>query len=138
MKRYEGDGITITWEAERCIHAAECVRGLPGVFDSDRRPWITAGGASADEIATVIDRCPSGALGYERPSAASASPVSHRAAVSVAVQPGGPLFVRGPITLTGADGAEIEAPERLALCRCGGSARKPFCDGTHNRIGFEG
>ncbi|HYD10011.1 MAG TPA: (4Fe-4S)-binding protein [Acidimicrobiales bacterium] len=66
MKRYEGRGITITWEPERCQHAAECVRGLPGVFDSSKKPWIDPLGASADEIAMVIDRCPSRALGYER------------------------------------------------------------------------
>ena len=133
MKRYEGDGITITWTAERCIHAAECVRGLPGVFDSDRRPWIDATGGSAAEIAAVIDRCPSGALGYERPVPAPA-PLE----VSMRVQQDGPLYVRGKVVLSGADGTPIEAPERMALCRCGGSSRKPFCDGTHTRNGFTG
>jgi CDGSH-type Zn-finger protein len=49
----------------------------------------------------------------------------------------GPLLVRGPITLLDADGSEI-APGRdpIALCRCGKSARKPFCDGTHKLVGF--
>lgn len=135
MKRYEGDGITITWDAERCIHAGECVKGLPAVFDTERRPWIDAGAAGADEVAEVIDRCPSGALGYERPPGAV-----HVAApgVSITVQPGGPLYVRGGVALRDGEGAPIEAPERMALCRCGASSKKPFCDGTHSRIGFEG
>jgi len=137
VKRYEGDGITITWVAERCIHAAECVRGLPGVFDTDRRPWIDAGAASADEIATVIDRCPSGALGYERAADHPAPPAAARG-VSIPVQQDGPLFVRGPVVVTDGSGAPIDAPERMALCRCGASGRKPFCDGSHSRIGFTG
>ena len=136
VKRYEGDGITITWTAERCIHAAECVRGLPAVFDTERRPWIDASGADADAIAAVIDRCPSGALGYER--VASDAPVSTPTAVSIQVQQGGPLFVRGRVAMSAEDGSPIEAPERMALCRCGASSKKPFCDGTHARIGFTG
>lgn len=135
MKRYEGDGITITWVAERCIHSAECVRGLPGVFDTDKRPWIDALGASADEIATVIDRCPSGALGYEREGEAAEAPTG---GVSIRVQRDGPLFVRGAVTMTDADGATIDLPVRAALCRCGASERKPFCDNSHARIGFTG
>lgn len=61
---YPGDGFVITWEPTRCRHAAECVHGLPGVFDSARRPWIATDGANADEVVTVVDRCPSYALGY--------------------------------------------------------------------------
>lgn len=50
----------------------------------------------------------------------------------------GPLVVEGPVRLTDADGNEydITGKARLALCRCGGSTRKPFCDGTHSKIGF--
>ena len=54
----------MTWEPGRCQHAAECVRGLPAVFDPQKRPWIEAGHAGVDELVTVIDRCPSFALGY--------------------------------------------------------------------------
>lgn len=61
---YAGDGFVITWEPARCRHAAECVRGLPTVFDNTRRPWIVTAGATADEVVTVVDRCPSFALGY--------------------------------------------------------------------------
>ncbi|WP_405493102.1 (4Fe-4S)-binding protein [Nocardia sp. NBC_00511] len=64
IREYPAPGIVITWEAQRCKHAAECVHGLPSVFDRDRRPWIDPAAATVDEIVTVIDRCPSYALGY--------------------------------------------------------------------------
>ncbi|MCB8994329.1 MAG: CDGSH iron-sulfur domain-containing protein [Bacteroidales bacterium] len=48
----------------------------------------------------------------------------------------GPLQVSGKFTITGPDGKVIEAPSPAYLCRCGGSHNKPFCDGTHNTIGF--
>ncbi|MFI9465365.1 (4Fe-4S)-binding protein [Streptomyces xiamenensis] len=65
-KAYEGRSITVTFEAARCRHAAECVRGLPEVFDTARRPWIRPDGAEAGRLAEVVRRCPSGALQYER------------------------------------------------------------------------
>lgn len=50
----------------------------------------------------------------------------------------GPYIVRGPIRIVGADGTAYDVADRptVALCRCGGSASKPFCDGTHTEIGF--
>lgn len=61
---YPAPGIVVTWEPARCQHAAECVSGLPQVFDPQKRPWITADEASVQELVMVIDRCPSFALGY--------------------------------------------------------------------------
>jgi CDGSH-type Zn-finger protein len=49
----------------------------------------------------------------------------------------GPLLVRGPFTLTDQDGNEIAFHQKtIALCRCGRSTRKPFCDGTHKATGW--
>jgi CDGSH-type Zn-finger protein len=49
----------------------------------------------------------------------------------------GPLIVRGDFRLVDQDGAEIDPGRRtVALCRCGKSGIKPFCDGTHKRSGF--
>ncbi|MEU5902866.1 (4Fe-4S)-binding protein [Micromonospora sp. NPDC047467] len=64
-KAYEGQKITVTFEARRCLHAAECVRSLPEVFDPGQRPWIRPDGAEAERLAEVVRRCPSGALQYE-------------------------------------------------------------------------
>ena len=63
-REYEARGIVVTWEPERCQHARECVRGLPMVFNARERPWVRPEGASVEELVTVIDRCPSYALGY--------------------------------------------------------------------------
>jgi CDGSH-type Zn-finger protein len=49
----------------------------------------------------------------------------------------GPYLVKGPVTVRDADGAEYHSERTtIALCRCGGSTTKPFCDGTHSKIGF--
>ncbi|MDX1644676.1 MAG: (4Fe-4S)-binding protein, partial [Thermoanaerobaculia bacterium] len=61
IRRYETDDLTVLYDVERCIHAEECVHGLPQVFDPDRRPWIEPGEAPAEDVARVIRRCPTGA-----------------------------------------------------------------------------
>ena len=60
--------------------------------------------------------------------------------VEIKVRENGPYRVRGPIRVVDADGNEYELGgqgDTIALCRCGGSTTKPFCDGTHSRKGFE-
>ena len=59
--------------------------------------------------------------------------------VKITVRPNGPYRIRGPITLVDVDGNKFELPEPefAALCRCGHSKNKPFCDGTHREIGFQ-
>lgn len=57
--------------------------------------------------------------------------------VTIKVTNNGPLLVQGDFTLIDADGREIPV-KKAALCRCGGSTTKPFCDGTHSKIGFQG
>ncbi len=59
--------------------------------------------------------------------------------VTIKAQNNGPYLVSGPIRLTDADGSVYEVGDRkvVALCRCGGSTTKPFCDGTHSKTGFE-
>ena len=60
--------------------------------------------------------------------------------VEITIRENGPYRVAGPIKLVDANGAEVDIGGRevVALCRCGGSTRKPFCDGTHSKIGFQG
>ncbi|MGF9853565.1 (4Fe-4S)-binding protein [Bacillus paramobilis] len=65
-KRYTGKDIDVFFDAEICAHAAKCVKGLPEVFDINKKPWVNANGAEADKIAKVINQCPSGALKYIR------------------------------------------------------------------------
>ncbi len=61
--------------------------------------------------------------------------------VTIEVLENGPYIVEGPIDLIDYDGSKLEMPagrKTYALCRCGGSVSKPFCDGTHSKIGFKG
>lgn len=64
IRCYTTAEITVTWEPARCRHTTECVRGLPAVFDPDRRPWIDPTAATPQALVETIDRCPSYALGY--------------------------------------------------------------------------
>lgn len=133
-RRYTSAQIEITFDRRRCIHAEECVHGLPSVFENGRRPWIIADAAPADAVAAVIARCPSGALRYRRLDGGpeEAAP----AAATVDVVPDGPLYIHGEVRLLGADGALIAEGPRMALCRCGQSRNKPFCDNSHRAAGF--
>lgn len=57
--------------------------------------------------------------------------------VSITPSDNGPYLVKGPIKLVDADGNAFEVKETVALCRCGASDSKPFCDGSHSKIGFQ-
>jgi len=56
---------------------------------------------------------------------------------TVKVRKNGPYLVTGPCELTDAEGKAIETKDPFALCRCGGSKNKPFCDGAHKVIEFD-
>ena len=62
---YENNEIKVTWTPSICQHAGKCVMGNSKVFNVQRRPWVDLSQASASEIASIIDKCPSGALRYE-------------------------------------------------------------------------
>lgn len=133
-KEYRSESIVVSFDARICIHAAECVRGLPQVFDTNRRPWIKPDEAAADRIAEVVLRCPTGALHFERLDGGPVEPIPAETTLTVVAD--GPIYVRGNVEVTNANGALIRKDTRLALCRCGHSANKPFCDGTHSKVGF--
>ena len=107
------------------------MRGLPNVFDPDVRPWIQPQNAAADAVAEVVRRCPTGALHYALPY--SDEEVGDDE-TRITPQPDGPLMVRGRLRIATPRGDLQET--RAALCRCGGSGNKPFCDGTHSKIGW--
>ena len=62
VERFTNGKLTVTYNTETCIHAANCVKGLPSVFDTNRTPWIDVNGASEAELAAQVAKCPSGAL----------------------------------------------------------------------------
>ena len=135
IRGYDGDEVRVTFEASRCIHAARCVSQLPAVFDTARRPWIDPAGASAEDIAAVVHHCPTGALKYERTDGGPAEQPESVNTLTVAAA--GPVFARGDIQVIDAERRLIARETRAALCRCGASANKPWCDGSHVDTGFD-
>lgn len=133
-KVYANDAIEVHWEPRLCIHMRNCVTGLGAVFDPERRPWIDVDAAGPDEIAATVLTCPTGALHFRRLDGAAQEEPGEEATVEP--RPNGPLFVRGHVRVVDPDGNLLREDTRVALCRCGGSQNKPFCDGTHRRIGF--
>lgn len=131
---YESDDIRIRYHADRCIHAARCVDGLPRVFDRDRRPWVDPSAASADEVAAVVESCPTGALEYERLDGGGAEAPPSR--TTLRLEPDGPIYGHGRIEIRDSEVGDVAGVWRIALCRCGASRNKPFCDGSHSGSGF--
>jgi uncharacterized Fe-S cluster protein YjdI len=133
-KPYRAEEVTISFEPKKCIHAAECAHGLPEVFNPNERPWINSEGADPDKIIEVIERCPSGALKYERHDNQVNEEPSLNAEVTVIQN--GPLYLTGDIELHTSDGELVGKENRVALCRCGNSHNKPFCDNSHIKENF--
>jgi CDGSH-type Zn-finger protein/uncharacterized Fe-S cluster protein YjdI len=133
LHEFQGENVTITWSRRRCIHVAACVMSLPRVFAPGRRPWIDLREASEDAATRVVRLCPTGALHFTRADGpGEIAPPS----ASVAVARQGPLYLRGDIEVFDDSGSLRLTDTRVALCRCGKSANKPLCDGTHVTAGF--
>lgn len=133
-KRYWSDDIDVTFEARRCIHVAECLRGAPAVFDTSKRPWVQPANEPADTVAAVVMRCPSGALHFARKDGGPAEAAPEE---TVIWTPGSnPLVVHGEFTLELPGEEEPLHETRATLCRCGASENKPFCDNSHRETGF--
>ncbi|AUH34551.1 CDGSH iron-sulfur domain-containing protein [Paracoccus tegillarcae] len=130
MPPAQSDTITVHFDGRKCIHARRCVLGLPAVFrPGTKGGWIFPDQAQAEEIARVIDACPSGALTYERKDGGLAETLPK---VNV-MRPweDGPNELRGDIRIDGQD-----PRKRALLCRCGQSQNMPFCDNSHQDANF--
>ncbi len=132
---YRGESIHVTYDIRRCIHAEECVRRLGEVFDTKKRPWIQPDQATPDQVADTISHCPTGALHYERLDGGPAEEVP--AVNTIMLEEDGPVYLSGDLVVQNAEGEQVYADTRLALCRCGESKNKPFCDNTHLRMDFK-
>ena len=132
-KVYRGRDIEVSFDLDLCIHVAECLRGHGGVFDLNRRPWVLPDMATADDVAHVVELCPSGALLYKRIDGGPKE--DPEGPTSVAPIRNGPLLVTGKIEVKREDGS-VEVLPRATLCRCGESQHKPFCDNQHIKVGF--
>jgi CDGSH-type Zn-finger protein len=134
-KDYSGKSITVHDNRRVCSHSAECLRNLESVFNLEQRPWINPDQSTMESVINTVKKCPSGALSY------SIDGVEHRdqseRKPTVIVDKNGPYRVEGGIELIGVENWAVGASkEHFALCRCGASNNKPFCDGTHLSIRF--
>ncbi len=134
-REYRDGRISVYWAPQYCIHTARCINAQREVFDPMRRPWIVLDSADADAVAQAVMSCPTGALTFSRNDGGEEEVASDE--VTVEPWPNGPLFLRGRVRIVDAEGSVTREATRVALCRCGASANKPFCDGTHRAIGFK-
>lgn len=123
---YVGKKITIHDNRGICAHVGFCTDGLPKVFQMGVEPWINADAETVEKIIQTIKKCPSGALSYSIGGILYNKFSEHP---EIKITEDGPYFVKGTIELHDKD--HPESDEHFALCRCGKSKNKPFCDGQH-------
>lgn len=136
-KKYSNGEVTVVWKPAECIHSGICFRGLGEVFDPRKRPWITPEKSTTEKIIEQVKKCPSGALSYYLNRDAEED-VKIEAETIVETVANGPLLVYGNVVIKDDKGNLTRKNNVTAFCRCGGSSNKPFCDGTHQRNGFQG
>lgn len=136
-KKYSNGEVTVVWQPSKCIHSAICFKNLPTVFDPKKRPWITLEQEETKSIVEQIKACPSGALSYfMNDENNQESQVLENTVVEVLAN--GPLLIYGNLKVKDKDGNETMKSQTTAFCRCGASKNKPYCDGSHVKIAFEG
>ena len=136
-KKYSNGEVTVIWKPKMCIHSEKCFHGLPGVFNPKQRPWVNAEGADTQTIIDQIKQCPSGALSYELEGSAASETEQATDHTQVDVAANGPLLVHGSLQVKLKDGSVVNREKMTAFCRCGLSANKPFCDGSHRESDFD-
>lgn len=140
--KYTNGEVTVVWKPGTCIHSTLCWKGLIEVFNPRERPWVNMQGAATEKIVDQVRKCPSGALSYflnnETQEAETDKIVSESASIlKIQVSPKGPYIINTECLVVHSDGREEIKTGKVALCRCGGSSNKPYCDGSHRSNGFE-
>ena len=131
---YPGKAAAVRWNGKLCIHIGECGRAKRELFVAGRDPWCEPDRLPVEDVLEIVKRCPTGALSLApRAGAPSELPAGENAVV---VSNNGPLYLRGDLSIDGAT-PEMEGVRfRAALCRCGQSGNKPFCDNRHEAAKF--
>lgn len=131
---YPGRDITVLDNRTVCAHAGHCTDGLPAVFRMDQEPWIDPDGADPEAVTRTVRACPSGALSYAIQGIAYTPDATEP---GITVSKNGPYWVVGGLRLVDeVTGQQPQSATHYALCRCGHSRNKPFCDGAHWDAGF--
>ena len=125
-----GTGVTVSDDRSICVHAGFCGTRITNVWKEVQN---TAESTVRLQVINMVEHCPSGALTYRIDGTDDVEPLLPAA---IAVADDGPLWVTGGVEVALAGGESLETRNRVTLCRCGASANKPLCDGTHTTIGF--
>jgi CDGSH-type Zn-finger protein len=125
-----GTGITVRDDRSVCVHAGFCGTRLANVWG---QVGATDESTVRAQVIAMIEHCPSGALTYRFDGADTDTEELRPQAIGVIDD--GPLWVTGDVTVSTTNGP-LETRSRVTLCRCGASANKPLCDGSHKEIGF--
>jgi len=131
---FPGEQVDVEWDGRLCIHIGECGQSAGELFVGGRQPWCQPDLTSADAVVDIVERCPSGSLTYHRKDGGGAETPNPENTVTVSYN--GPYFVRGELEITSAPSDMVGVTKRAALCRCGQSKIKPFCDNSHEKAGF--
>lgn len=129
-KEYAGVGIVVQDDRSICEHAGFCGNRVTNVW---KMVADSADTQVRSHMIAMIERCPSGALSYSLDESGAVEPELPRRIAAVV---DGPLWVTGRIPVRTSTGELLETRNRVTLCRCGASANKPHCDGTHKKVGF--
>jgi hypothetical protein len=108
---------------------------MPQVFNPAAKPWINLSDADMQAVIAQVAKCPSGALSVRHNDDKG---LDDQKDVCITVSANGPLLVTGKVRIKDNDGNEVIKEKTTALCRCGASANKPYCDGAHRKINFNG
>jgi CDGSH-type Zn-finger protein len=129
-EEFQGEGILLADDTSLCSNAGFCGTRLIKIWKMMER---SGDPEVRERILRMSANCPSGRL----ETYVDGELVEPEYTPSIAVVPNGPLWVRGGIPIEAFDGYVYEVRNRVALCRCGMSKNKPFCDGAHDEIGFK-
>jgi CDGSH-type Zn-finger protein len=126
---YPGTGLVVSDDRALCAHAGFCATRTSNVWKMTRDTERTD---VQSLVLAMVQRCPSGALSVS----VGERTLEPALPVEIGLVPDGPLWLTGGIRVERSDGVELETRNRVTLCRCGQSATKPLCDGSHAKAGF--
>lgn len=127
----EGEGVTLTDIPSLCAGTGFCGTRYTTIWKMIEK---AADPETLTRLREMVRNCPSGRLLLKLDG--EKEPDEPRYIPSIAAVPNGPLWVRGGIEVRSEDGTLFPSQNRMTLCRCGASRNKPYCDSTHEEIGF--
>jgi CDGSH-type Zn-finger protein/uncharacterized Fe-S cluster protein YjdI len=127
---YPGKQIDVEWDGRLCIHIGECGYSKGDLFVAGRDPWCQPDLSSPAEVKEIVERCPSGALVYRDKHGQITEVATSENTLAVIYQ--GPYYLKGDLEIEQSPDDMPGTKFRAALCRCGLSKNKPFCDNSHD------